>query len=104
MKIIKHVLFWGLSLCLFLNFSITSLATTTTSQVGISFTDKEEVENEDSTIQKSIKLPNTGGDRTSSEFPQTGEYHNPSLLIIGLIILIASRVIKNYTQDKEKET
>lgn len=90
MKIMKHVLLWGLSLCVLFNFSITSLAVTTTSQAGIFFTEKEEVKAEEDTFQKNKELPNTEGDRTSSKFPQTGESKDQKLLIIGLIILMIS--------------
>ena len=97
MKIIKHVLSWGLSVCLLFNVTTTSLAVTTTSQVGIYFTEKEdkaEVENGNIVFQKNKELPKTEGDRTSSKLPQTGEHKDRHLFIIGAILLVASMLVK----------
>ena len=97
MKIIKHVLSWGLSVCLLFNVATTSLAVTTTSQVGIYFTEKEdkaEVENGNIVFQKNKELPKTEGDRTSSKLPQTGEHKDRHLFIIGAILLVASMLVK----------
>ena len=97
MKIIKHVLSWGLSVCLLFNVTTTSLAVTTTSQVGIYFTEKEdkaEVENGNIVFQKNKELPKTKGDRTSSKLPQTGEHKDRHLFIIGAILLVASMLVK----------
>ena len=90
MKTIKHVLLWGFSLFLFFSFSVTSLANTATSQAGISFTEIEDVGAGNTSLPKNKDLPNTGGDRTSSKLPQTGEHKEENLLIIGLIFLGAS--------------
>ena len=97
MKIIKHVLSWGLSVCLLFNVATTSLAVTTTSQAGIYFTEKEdkaEVENGNIVFQKNKELPKTEGDRTSSKLPQTGEHKDRHLFIIGAILLVASMLVK----------
>lgn len=93
MQIIKHVLLWGLSLFFLLSFSVTSLAVTTTSQTGISFTEKEEVEESNDFLQKNKELPDTVGGRTSSKLPQTGEHKDGDLLIIGSILLVASMLV-----------
>lgn len=85
MKTIKHVLLWGFSLFLFFSFSVTSLANTATSQASISFTEIEDVVAGNTSLPKNKDLPNTGGDRTSSKLPQTGETADGNLLITGLV-------------------
>ncbi|CAD5901674.1 LPXTG-motif cell wall anchor domain protein [Carnobacterium maltaromaticum] len=94
MKTIKHVLLWGFSLFCFFSFTVTSLANTATSQAGISFTEKEDVGVGNTSLPKNKDLPNTGGNRTSSKLPQTGEHKDGNLLIIGLIFLGAALSIK----------
>lgn len=94
MKLLKHVLLWGFSLFLLFTFPIFSIANTTTSQVGISFTEKEEAEEGSGTFEKNQVLPNTEGNGTSSRLPQTGEKKTEILLIVGLILLVASVLIK----------
>ncbi|CAD5897457.1 Extracellular domain protein [Carnobacterium maltaromaticum] len=95
MKIVKCILLWGLSLVLFFTFSSISLADTATSQAGIYFTEGEEVkvEDESGTHQKNQVLPNTEGNRMGSNLPQTGEYQDLNLLIIGLILLMISMLV-----------
>ena len=105
MNLIKHVLLWGLSLFLLFTFSATSLANTTTSQAGISFTEEEEVkevekEKEKITFQENKQLPNTESGRTSSKLPQTGEHKDGSLLIIGWILLVVLLVSKKIRTKK----
>ncbi|MCC4313414.1 LPXTG cell wall anchor domain-containing protein, partial [Carnobacterium maltaromaticum] len=96
MKLIKHILLWGLSLYLLFIFSSTSMADTATSQAGISFTEQEEirVEEDGGTLQKNQVLPKTEGNRIGSKLPQTGVCEDTNLLIAGLILLAVSMVIK----------
>lgn len=94
MKTIKHVLLWGFSLFCFFSFSVISLANTATSQAGISFTEIEDVGAGNTSLPKNKDLPNTGGDRTSTKLPQTGEHKDGNLLIIGLIFLGISIAVK----------
>lgn len=104
MKIVKHILLWGLSLVLFFMFSSTSIADTATSQAGISFTEGEEirVEDEGGTLQKNQVLPNAKSNRIGSKLPQTGVYQDSNLLITGFALLVASLVMKK-KQNKEEE-
>ncbi|CAD5897955.1 MULTISPECIES: WxL domain-containing protein [Carnobacterium] len=96
MKLVKRILLLGLSLYLLFVISSTSMADAATSKAGISFTEQEEikVEEEGGTLQKNQFLPKTEGNRIGSKLPQTGEYQDTNLLIIGLILLTVSMVIK----------
>lgn len=95
MKLIKHILLWGLSLYLLFVFSSTSMADTATSQAGISFTEQEEirVEEDGGTLQKNQVLPKTEGNRIGSKLPQTGVSQDTNLIIIGLLLLVASILV-----------
>ena len=96
MKLIMHILLWGLSLYLLFVFSSTSMADTATSQAGISFTEQEEirVEEDGGTLQKNQVLPKTEGNRIGSKLPQTGETADGNLLITGLVFLGAAIAVE----------
>lgn len=100
MKIAKHVLLWRLSLIFLFNFSLISLANTTTSQAGIIFTEKEEAKEETNTFQKNNDLANTENLRTSLKLPKTGEQKDGNLFIIGLILLVASMLIEKLRKKR----
>lgn len=94
MKRIKLVLLCGLSLFSLFSFSYTSSATTTTSQAGISFTEKEEVVDGIKTFKKNKEPASSQDERTSANLPQTGEYKDGNILIAGLFLLVASLLNK----------
>ncbi|WP_317946506.1 LPXTG cell wall anchor domain-containing protein, partial [Carnobacterium maltaromaticum] len=94
MKRMKRVLLWVLSLFLLFNFPLIGLANPTTSQAGISFTEKENEGNEIKAVQKKKELPNTQNGRTSSKLPQTGEHKEKNILIVGWLLLVAALLIK----------
>ncbi|MGO2962842.1 MAG: LPXTG cell wall anchor domain-containing protein [Carnobacterium maltaromaticum] len=103
----KHVLLWFFSLLLCLNISSIALANTTSSQVGIYFTDKIEEEDED--VQNKTDSSNYIGQKsngTSSYLPQTGEnksrssFVGSSIGMLGMILLITSRSQKNRKKEQ----
>lgn len=104
---IKHVLLWFFSLWLCINTSSVALANTTSSQVGIYFTEK--VEEEEEEILNKIDISNSidqKSDGTSSHLPQTGEHKSRSSFVgnslgmLGLILLVTSMRQKNRKKEQ----
>lgn len=90
--------------CLFFIFCypINSSATTTTSNVGIVFTEKEVSEKGGNHGKESEYSPETGkqvegvsqNDKERNQFPQTGEKKQGILTLIGVLLLSISRMVK----------
>lgn len=100
----RHVLLLIASIFFIFSFPRTSFANETTSQVGIFFTEKASVDQEDSTFEGEKELPMTSiaESRTSSRLPQTGERRVVHLLIWGLIFIVASLLVKNLYKMGDK--
>lgn len=108
--IVKHVLLWLFSLLLVLNVSSVALANSTSSQVGIYFTDQVEKEPEelkDKPDSSSSFDQKSNG--TSSKLPQAGNqqgrgfFNGILLLLLGVIVLVISRYKKLEKRGKKNE-
>lgn len=106
---VRHVLLWFFSLWLCINISAVALANTTSSQVGIYFTEK--MEEDDENIPNNIDNSNSLDQKsngTSSYLPQTGEHKNRSsfvgnnVLVLGLLLLVTSMSQQNNKKERYK--
>lgn len=101
MKIKKHVLFWMIGgMLISSSFFTSSLASTAGSQAGISFTEKDYIEEGGGTPTKNNALPDTNGKGTSSYLPQTGEQKSKTLLIAGLILVGISLRVNTFLKKR----
>lgn len=94
---VRHVLLWFFSLWLCINISSVALANTTSSQVGIYFTEK--TEEEDEYVPDKIDTSNSLDQKSngaSSYLPQTSEHKSRSsfvgnnVVVLGLLLLVTS--------------
>lgn len=92
MPVQKHVLLLFPLILMFFCFPAVSLASSPTSQVGIFFTENDETVKKIEVKEKSI--PNTGDKEVQKDsyLPQTGEQRQPSVLIVGSLLLVGSVV------------
>lgn len=92
MPVQKQVLLLFPLILLFFCFPVVSLASTTTSQAGIVFTESDESAKKKELDEK--KIPSTGSEevKKDSYLPQTGEKHQTSILIVGSLLLVGSVV------------
>lgn len=103
----KHVLLWFVSLLFCLNVSSVALANTTSSQVGIYFTEEIEEKNEvDQNESGNSNSLDEKSDGTSSYLPQTGEckdkmfIEKSSVIMLGLLLLMSSMIEKKRKKEQ----
>ncbi len=93
MTLNKHVLFYFITGCLlFISFTSSSFASTAGSQAGISFTEKNYTEEESGPLKEDNASGNTTENKTSSNFPQTGE-KNATHWVLGIVLLTISFIV-----------
>lgn len=92
MRVQKQVMLLLPLMLLFLCFPVVSLASETTSQVGIFFTENDEIVKKKELDEN--ELPSTGNKKVQKDsyLPQTGEQSQTSVLIVGSLLLVGSVV------------
>lgn len=92
MKIQQNILYLITMLFLFVSFSSSSFANTT-SNSGILFTEKEQGVRNDKLIQGNKNCSTSNSDKVNLVLPQTGE-KNGNVILLGLIYIMFSLLMK----------